>query len=174
MTASQPYVMMAINNAWANETLYAALTGLTKADFTAHRPGFLPSLCATMNHILLVDRYYIGALEGQGRPYQEIAGPEITDPFALAAAQQVEDARLIAFCRRLDAGILDETRTTPRKDGVLEENVAALLLHLFQHQVHHRGQAHVQLQDAGKPPPQLDDFHLEFGRVESARAWLER
>jgi uncharacterized damage-inducible protein DinB len=43
------------------------------------------------------------------------------------------------------------------------------LLHLFQHQIHHRGQAHVQLQDAGIAPPQLDDFHLQFERAPSAR-----
>jgi uncharacterized damage-inducible protein DinB len=40
--------------------------------------------------------------------------------------------------------------------------------------VHHRGQAHVQLQHAGVAPPQLDDFHLEYGRVPSAASWLDR
>ena len=44
-------------------------------------------------------------------------------------------------------------------------------MHLFQHQVHHRGQAHVQLQNAGIPPPQLDDFFLEDGRAPSALAY---
>jgi hypothetical protein len=34
--------------------------------------------------------------------------------------------------------------------------------------VHHRGQAHVQLQHAGIDPPQLDDFFLEYGRVPTA------
>ena len=47
----------------------------------------------------------------------------------------------------------------------------ALLLHLVQHQIHHRGQSHVQLQHAGIDPPQLDDFYLEYGRVPSAQAY---
>ena len=68
---------------------------------------------------------------------------------------------------------LTAVRDTVR-DGVrVPERVDAILLHLCQHQVHHRGQAHVQLQDAGIAPPQLDDFHLEYGRVPRAQAWLD-
>jgi hypothetical protein len=33
-----------------------------------------------------------------------------------------------------------------------------LLLHLFQHQIHHRGQAHAMLSGTSGPPPQLDEF----------------
>ena len=33
-----------------------------------------------------------------------------------------------------------------------------LLLHLFQHDVHHRGQAHCMLSGTGVKPPQLDEF----------------
>jgi uncharacterized damage-inducible protein DinB len=33
-----------------------------------------------------------------------------------------------------------------------------LLLHLFQHQVHHRGQAHAMLSGTAVAPPQLDEF----------------
>jgi uncharacterized damage-inducible protein DinB len=33
-----------------------------------------------------------------------------------------------------------------------------LLLHLFQHQIHHRGQAHAMLSGTGIKPPQLDEF----------------
>jgi uncharacterized damage-inducible protein DinB len=46
-----------------------------------------------------------------------------------------------------------------------------LLLHLFQHQVHHRGQAHVQLQAAGIAPPQLDEFFLDDDRAATARLY---
>ena len=34
----------------------------------------------------------------------------------------------------------------------------SLLLHLFQHQVHHRGQAHAMLSATRVAPPQLDEF----------------
>ncbi|MDX1784940.1 MAG: DinB family protein [Roseovarius sp.] len=170
---SAPYSSMARNNAWANEVFYTALRALGPGDFTAPRPGFFGSLTATMNHILLVDRYYIAALEGAPLRYSAIDAPEITDVAALAAAQAAEDARLIALCDRLDADALTDTCTTLRDGGPVAEHVDAVLLHLFQHQVHHRGQAHVQLHSAGIAPPQLDDFHLAYGRVPSAQRWQD-
>jgi uncharacterized damage-inducible protein DinB len=38
--------------------------------------------------------------------------------------------------------------------------VAAVLEHLFQHQIHHRGQAHAMLSGTRVKPPQLDEFFL--------------
>ena len=66
---------------------------------------------------------------------------------------------------------LAEPRLTERRGGRVEERVDMLLLHLFQHQIHHRGQAHVQIQDAGIAPPQLDEFYLEFDRAPTAEAY---
>jgi len=34
-----------------------------------------------------------------------------------------------------------------------------LLLHLFQHQIHHHGQAHAMLAGTTLKPPQLDEFY---------------
>jgi uncharacterized damage-inducible protein DinB len=55
---------MAYNNAWANHRLLAACAGLTQAEFEAPRTGFFPSIQATLNHILIIDRFYVDALEG--------------------------------------------------------------------------------------------------------------
>jgi hypothetical protein len=41
---------------------------------------------------------------------------------------------------------------------VQTERADRLLLHLFQHQVHHRGQAHAMLSATHVKPPQLDEF----------------
>ncbi len=54
-------------------------------------------------------------------------------------------------------------------DGRVPERVDRLLLHLFQHQVHRRGQAHVQLSHAGVAPPQLDEFFIDYDRHPTAR-----
>ena len=45
-----------------------------------------------------------------------------------------------------------------RRAGVLYEPLPRLLAHLFQHQIHHRGQAHAMLSGTDVPPPQLDEF----------------
>src|SRR6516164_7538176 len=45
-----------------------------------------------------------------------------------------------------------------RGTRVQKERADRLLLHLFQHQIHHRGQAHAMLSGTSAPPPQLDVF----------------
>ncbi|MCB1391041.1 MAG: DinB family protein [Rhodobacteraceae bacterium] len=168
-----PFLSMALNNAWANATLYGAIAGLSDSAFAAPRPGFFPSLKETLNHIWKVDLYYLDALEEGG------LGPRAFDEAetqvsvgGLAAAQAAADMRLASFCRDLTPDLLQAPRVTMRRHGPVTERVGPILLHLFQHQVHHRGQAHTMIGDAGIAPPQLDDFHLEFGRVPSAQAYF--
>lgn len=55
---------MAFNNAWANRRLLSACADLSQPDFEAPRTGFFPSLKLTLNHVLVVDWYYVDALEG--------------------------------------------------------------------------------------------------------------
>ena len=45
-----------------------------------------------------------------------------------------------------------------RSTGVVKETATRLLAHLFQHQIHHRGQAHAMLAGTAVKPPQLDEF----------------
>ena len=167
-----PYHQMALNNAWANATLYSAIKDMGEAAFAAERPGFFPTLARTLNHIYEVDLYYLDALEvgGQGRAVYD--REEVRDTARLAALQADADLRLARFCARIDTDLLSQTRATERKDAKPQERVDALLLHLFQHQIHHRGQAHTQVHHAGIAPPQLDDFYLEHGRAPSAQAYF--
>jgi uncharacterized damage-inducible protein DinB len=55
---------MAYNNAWANHRLLSACSTLSQKEFEAGRTGFFPSIQPTLNHILIVDRFYVDALEG--------------------------------------------------------------------------------------------------------------
>ncbi|MCV3271765.1 DinB family protein [Roseobacter sinensis] len=176
MTAQAPqpadaFRRMAENNAWANATFYDAARRLPDGRQTDPVPGFFPTLAATLNHIYEVDLYYVDALEQGGKGYTVFEREEVTSLDALAALQASLDRRLIAFCQALTADKLIEMRDTERPGTTIRENVQALLLHLFQHQVHHRGQAHVQLQTLGIAPPQLDDFHLSFERAPTAEAY---
>ncbi len=166
--ALQSYLLAAQNNAWANATLYKAISGMGRGAFTAPRPGFFPSLSQTLNHIYEVDLYYLDALENGGLGRAVYDRTDISDVAELARAQAAADARLVAFCADMTEDVLAQTRLTDRREGPVEETVADLLPHLTQHQIHHRGQAHVQVQDAGIAPPQLDDFYLIYGRVPSA------
>jgi uncharacterized damage-inducible protein DinB len=44
------------------------------------------------------------------------------------------------------------------------DRVGDILMHLFQHQLHHRGQAHAMLSGTRVAPPQLDEYFLSADR----------
>jgi len=153
------YRAMARNNAWANHRLLAACTGLTQAEFEAPRTGFFPSLKATLNHILIIDWFYVDGLEGGRLGPKAFANREPCATVAdLAREQAAVDRRLIAVCEALTEASLGDTVRINRDTRVQTERRDRLLLHLFQHQVHHRGQAHAMLSGTSVMPPQLDEF----------------
>jgi uncharacterized damage-inducible protein DinB len=162
MDARSVLVRMAHNNAWSNLRLHRAVAMLDEAAYRATRTSFFPSLHLTLGHILFVDLFYVDALEAGG------LGPAIWDDEArfersgdfpaLQAMQRGVDLRLIAFTEAVDD--LDGLVSLQRVDHVQTETRGDVLLHLFQHQIHHRGQAHAMLAGSGAAPPQLDEFFL--------------
>jgi uncharacterized damage-inducible protein DinB len=159
MDALLPYRSMAYNNAWANHRLLNACAGLAPDDFTALRTSFFPSLSATLNHILVIDRFYVDAMEGGTLGPAAWADPEpCRTVAALQEAQGEVDRRLLAVVEGLDAAGLDSIVSVHRGARIQHERMDLLLLHLFQHQIHHRGQAHAMLSGTAVSPPQLDEF----------------
>jgi len=160
------FYTMAANNAWANHRLLTACARLSHEDFTATRTSFFPSLKATLNHIVTVDWYYVDALERalRGQPVNADARGyfDPLEPFATCAeimtAQHAVDQRLLKACRDLTDAQLELPVAVLRRSGVEYESATRLLAHLFEHQIHHRGQAHAMLAGTQVKPPQLDEF----------------
>ena len=151
--------VMAHNNAWANHRLLAACAQLSAADVAAVRTGFFPSILATLNHILIIDRFYVDALEGGWLGPKAWADPMPCATVAdLQREQAAVDRRLIAVCAALTPQSLDAIVRVNRDTRVQTERRDRLLLHVFQHQIHHRGQAHTMLSATSVKPPQLDEF----------------
>jgi uncharacterized damage-inducible protein DinB len=159
MDAVLPYRAMAYNNGWANHRLITACMLLSQADFVAPRTGFFPSLRATLNHILIIDRFYVDAMEGGTLGPAAWANQEPCDTaIMLGTAQSEMDRRLIAVVESLGTADLGRVVEIHRGDRIQLERMDRLLLHLFQHQIHHRGQAHAMLSATEVRPPQLDEF----------------
>jgi uncharacterized damage-inducible protein DinB len=106
-----------------------------------------------------MDLFYVDALEGgwlgptaweNPVPFPDLAG--------LAEAQASIDKRLIGFCNALTPALLGGEMRINRGNSVQVERRDRLLMHLFQHQIHHRGQAHAMLSGTRVDPPQLDEF----------------
>ncbi len=151
---------MAYNNAWANHRLGTACAGLSDAGFTAPQIGFFPSIAATLNHILTVDWFYVDALEGGTLGLAAFAD-RLPRPTVAGwrAAQGAIDGRLVALCDRLVDADFDGVVEVHRGTRIQTERRDRLLLHVFQHQIHHRGQAHAMLSATAVRPPQLDAFY---------------
>ena len=159
MDITLPYRAMAHNNAWANHRLLSACSGLSPEAFAAHRTGFFPSLRATLNHILVVDWFYVDAMEGGTLGRDAWRDREPCGTVAMLAAEQAKvDQRLIAVTDACDGPSWPRIVSVHRGTHVQSERLDRLLLHLFQHQIHHRGQAHAMLSATEVPPPQLDEF----------------
>ncbi len=155
----QTYRAFAYNNAWANHRLLKACVELTSAEFEAERTGFFPSLQRTLNHIYVIDLFYIDALEngwlGPAAWKSEVPFPGLA---ALAEAQASMDQRFIAICNALTPDLLNNEVRINRGSEIQIERRDRLLMHLIQHQIHHRGQAHAMLSGTRIKPPQLDEF----------------
>ncbi|KAA0017609.1 damage-inducible protein DinB [Salinicola corii] len=148
-------------NLWSNHRLLKACAPLSVAELKARRSSFFPSIHATLNHILVVDAYYIDALEGGTlgqRAFEDETPHASVD--ALWPAQEALDRRLIAVCEALTPSTLAENVTLQRAERRQLEPAHRVLAHLFVHQTHHRGQVHAMLSETDVAPPQLDEFFL--------------
>ncbi|MEQ1506883.1 MAG: DinB family protein [Myxococcota bacterium] len=147
-------------NRLANHRLHAAVAGLDHAAFHAPRTGFFPSLWATLNHVLIVDWYYVAALYREPDPRRAFATETPFDDLpSLAQAQAVSDDRLIAWCDAADDAAWERILELPRAGGVVQRDPARyIVLHTLTHAIHHRGQAHGMLSGTAVAAPQLDEF----------------
>ncbi|MDX2272892.1 MAG: DinB family protein [Cyanobacteriota bacterium] len=152
--------IMARHNRWSNYRIYRACQQLSPVEFAGSRVGFFPSLLLTLNHILVVDWYYLDALEGGGLGQGIFQNETPYDTCqALAEAQAQTDQRLIHFCDHLTPQDLAQPIAFDRgQRGILWDRVDRTLSHLLVHQIHHRGQAHAMLSSTEVSPPQLDEF----------------
>ena len=161
---------MARNNAWSNYRLLDACGRLSREEFQAHRTSFFPSIQATLDHILMIDVYYLDALENGRLGYARLETWQPRMELAAVRMGQIAiDQRLIGFCDRLTVDELDRVIGIDRgPDGIDHETVGDTLSHLFVHQVHHRGQVHAMLSGSSISPPQLDEYFLRYDTISRA------
>lgn len=160
----------AYNNAWANYRLLTSCALLPEDEVNKVRGSFFPTIIEALNHILTVDWFYVSALEGDCIGYSAFE-PEVPCPVLLDLKREQEkvDARLIAVCEGARDGFLSEPVVMKRSHGDQVERADRTLLHLFQHQVHHRGQVHGMLAETDVPPPQLDEFFMGDEKEQALR-----
>jgi len=127
------FSMLAQYNPWANERLYRAAGALPDDLYRRDAGAYFKSLHGTLNHTIVFD-----------------------DIQSLTAARWQEDERIIRFVAALAESDFEQPLDYQTLNGAAHRQPCReILAHLFNHQTHHRGQAHGILTILGvaEPPP---------------------
>ena len=167
----QNFQMFAAYNAWANQSVYEAAAELDENELQRDCGVFFRSMIGTLNHVLVADRIWMKRFTGEGDAPPRLDTILFPDLPSLRAAREAEDKRIVrwidslsveAFAGRFTYMTVSDMRT-------VSQRLAPSLAHFFNHQTHHRGQAHAILTGLGRPSLQLDLIY--FQRIEEGRAF---
>lgn len=145
---------MAAYNAELNRRVYAAAAALSDEARRSREGVFWGSLHGTLSHLLWADHMWMSRLAGWPMPAVKLAGSGdyIAEFEALAAARVETDRRLVDWARGVDpewlAGMLVWFSGATQREQAKPR--ALVVVHLFNHQTHHRGQAHALLTRLGQ------------------------
>jgi len=155
---------MARYNGWANALLYAAAAEMPAEDYGRELSAFFGSLKGTLNHVLVADRIWMRRLTGEGETYADLNRVLHDDLESLAAARIAEDERIASWVGELTETDFEEDFHYANMAGdPFTDRLDLLLCHFFNHQTHHRGQAHAIFSALGHTPHSMDLIY--FSRV---------
>lgn len=153
------FTQMARYNAWANGRIYTDARAL--ADYRKDVGAFFGSLHGTLNHLMVADRIWMRRLTGTGDHPAKLNAIMFDDLPSLALARTQEDERIIRFVDGLPEEEIGRDLDYVTTTGVAQSTpVADVLTHMFNHQTHHRGQAHAILTMLGMVEPHALDLML--------------
>jgi uncharacterized damage-inducible protein DinB len=152
---------MARYNRWQNQSLYGAADALADDERRRERGAFFGSIHKTLSHLLWADRIWMS------RFTPDVAAPAGGIPGSVAAYPEWEvlkrersafDATVIGWADALDPHWLasDLTWYSGAAKRELTQPKWQLVMHMFNHQTHHRGQVHCMLTQAGGKPADTD------------------
>lgn len=144
-------------NAGANRRVYDACSKLSAEARKRDRGAFFTSIHGTLNHIMIGDRIWMARFHGETVPSTGLDEILCEDFDELWEARRRMDRRISDFVDDLDPDFLTETISYVNNEGHrYDDPVSLLLLHMFNHQTHHRGQVHDMICQTGVDSPVLD------------------
>jgi uncharacterized damage-inducible protein DinB len=149
-------------NQWMNEKLYSTAAQLPADELARDCGAFFGSLLGTLNHIMVADIIWLqrfsehpehhpalDRLRAMPKPHA-LAQPLLDDFSALSEERRRLDDTIITWCEQLSASDLSHKLAYHNMKGVASvKNYGSLMLHFFNHQTHHRGQATTLLAQQG-------------------------
>ncbi|MGH8854188.1 MAG: DinB family protein [Telluria sp.] len=161
MPTREDIVLLASYNATMNARVYAAAARLPKAALSVDRSAFFGSILGTLNHIVAGDTIWLRRFMAHPSGFASLeAMAAIAVPAGLAHPYSDDLEILLAHRVRLDAIITALAAELSNEDlarpvaytnsrGDFRKNFGGLVLHFFNHQTHHRGQASTLLTQVG-------------------------
>lgn len=153
---------MARYNAWQNKGLRSMVEAMTGSDLDRDRGVFFGSIRGTLNHLLWGDQIWLSRFAGRPAPQGSIPdSPNLTPTIAVWGAERFQtDGQITLWAKGLRT--IDLIGDLTWHSGALGREVTKplqpLIMHLFNHQTHHRGQIHAMLTAAGQSPCDTDLF----------------
>lgn len=161
MSMSEHIRLMAQYNEWMNTRLYDAAMTLPADEVLDDKGAFFGSLYGTLNHILLADMIWLKRFSAHPAAHAALDPVRAVPAPVTYDVREGELAQLRERRAALDKVISDWAGELAEADlgHVLKyKNIAgthfsrpfsALVMHFFNHQTHHRGQATALLSQAG-------------------------
>ena len=164
------YSAFARYNQWANRRLYDTAARLTDEQYRADCGAFFRSMHGTLNHLLTADWVWMHRFTGQGPSPIKLDTINYETLAELRMARAAEDRRIAAYVEGLSdrqlAGTIRYRRVSTPDE--FEQALSPALAHFFNHQTHHRGQAHSILCGFGHRDLVLDLLYFQR-EVEAGR-----
>ncbi len=150
-------------NAWFNGRVFELAGQLPDDEHRKNLSAFFKSIHGTLNHLLLVDRLWLGRISKHPQGFAslqktplvfefESLGQILYDDFKdLSSGRRETDDAISSWVRELRPDTLETDLSYARSNGQMMSipfwHAAA---HLFNHQTHHRGQVSTLLYQLGR------------------------
>jgi uncharacterized damage-inducible protein DinB len=151
---------MAAYNAEMNRRLYGAAGRLSETERRRDRGAFWHSIHGTLSHILWGDTQWMSRFADWPKPATPIKQSDhfVEDWAALCALREEADSGISRWADQVDDAWLAADLTW--FSGAAGREISApkrlLVAHFFNHQTHHRGQAHALITAAGETTEDTD------------------
>jgi uncharacterized damage-inducible protein DinB len=153
LSEKSQFILMAEYNQLMNQRIFKASSSLSNFLLTENKGAFFKSILETLSHIMVGDILWLKRFSNHLSSYEslqsikEIKRPERLDTIlfndfnAFIEARKKLDDIIINYCHELNERDIEKTLNYTNFAGeVHTKRLGSLILHLFLHQVHHRGQ----------------------------------
>ena len=155
--------LMADYNKWMNSKLYEICAKLSPTELTENRGAYFGSIIGTLNHLVVTDIIWLKRIgyalgdRSELNAVLQITTPESLNTILHVNLNQLErqrqllDQSFLSLAQSISDSDLQKAITYKNTKGSEFTRVLfCLLMHVFNHQTHHRGQTTTLLSQAGQ------------------------